>query len=123
MQSEINLFRNRGRRRRKGGCGPSVCRLKLASSKPLQYERLLLPVRLMVDPWDRTTLFNCFSGCLISISNLIYLSPGFLECFCQQLSWALTIQKRVNTLVSEANLHFSSLLHSPHPISSCLAAQ
>lgn len=60
---------------RRTECGPSICRLKLAFSKILKYEKLSLPIRLMMDPWDRTTLFNCLPGCLIGISNLIYLNP------------------------------------------------
>ena len=64
-----------GGKGKRGECGPSICRLKLAFPKNLKYEKIPLPIRLMMDPWDRNMLFNCFPGCLIGILNLIYLNP------------------------------------------------
>lgn len=73
MQNEINLIRHRGG----GGSGkeeggPNAGRLKPASWEILKYEKVPLPVRLMMDSWNGTTLFNGFSDCLIGIPNFIY---------------------------------------------------
>lgn len=89
--------------------GPSICRLKLASSKILKYEKLSLPLRLMMVHWDRPTLFSCFPGCLIGISNLIYLTPKFLLLLLPSfiLSSALLTQKMKPT---------TWLFYQPNPI-------
>lgn len=58
--------------------GPSICRLKLVSSKILKYEKLSLPLRLMIVHRDRPALLSFFLGCLIGISNLICLTPKSL---------------------------------------------
>lgn len=58
--------------------GPSICRLKLVFSKILKYEKLSLPLRLMIVHRDRPAIFSTFPGCLIGFSNLIYLTPKSL---------------------------------------------
>lgn len=99
--------------------GPSICRLKLVSSKILKYEKLSLPLRLMMVHQDRPALFNCFPGCLIGISNLIYLTspPPFAQLH-SLLSFAHPESETTNLVALPSPIQPSRPSSTIHPLDS-----
>lgn len=66
----------------------------------------------MMDPWDRTTLFNCFLGCLIGILNLMSLNPipHFASAQLSSLLGFVHAANGTNNPAVYANLQKSSLI-------------